>query len=66
MKKLGNLLGVNVLTKAAQKSINGGASVCNPCAGKKRFDICYVGCNPGNIGQCFEAHPPPGLQCEAW
>ncbi|SNZ00115.1 hypothetical protein [Flagellimonas pacifica] len=50
MKKLANLTGVKLLSKAAQKTINGGG--CNPCAGKPQGAKCYVGCDPGNVGRC--------------
>ncbi len=52
MKKLVNLNGVKMLTKEAQKAIQGGANVCDPCAGKHQGSRCFVNCNPGNVGIC--------------
>ena len=52
MKKLASLKGAKLLTKAAQKAIQGGSNFCDPCAGKPLHARCLVNCQPGNPGRC--------------
>ena len=52
MKKLASLKGVKSLSRMAQKSINGGAAVCDPCAGKPPGAKCAYQCHKGCPGEC--------------